>query len=138
MTSFLHNNKSLNIWGIESPFIDLEYDRDDWNTMLIQYSRITEKGTDDKCFLSLNGRRGFFKPRVHKHFEESEMFLGGHPERKNFANVVLVNFEVYSKIFDNTPDSESSYIVHCSYINFQKCFLFVFVPFSIRIRIRKA
>ena len=64
------SNKSLNIWGIESPLIDLEYDRDDWNTMLIQYSRITDEGTDDKCFFSLNGWRGFFKTRVHKHFEE--------------------------------------------------------------------
>ena len=104
------SSRSLNIWGIESP-LDLEYHRDDWNRMILQYSRITDDGTDDKCFFILNGRRGFFKPRVHKHVEESELFLGGHPERKNFANVVIVNFEVYFKIFDDTPDSASSYII---------------------------
>ena len=104
------SNQSLNIWGIESP-LDLEYNRDDWNRMILQYSRITDDGTDDKCFFILNGRRGFFKPRVHKHVKESELFLGGHPERKNFANVVIVNFEVYFKIFDDTPDSASSYII---------------------------
>ena len=38
------------------------------------------------------------------------MFIGGHPEKRNYGNVVLANFEIYNRIFDpkNIP---SNYIL---------------------------
>ena len=45
-------------------------------------------------FFTLNGRRGFFIPRIIK-TEELDLYIGGHPEKRNFGNVVLGNFEVY-------------------------------------------
>ena len=31
------------------------------------------------------------------------MHLGGHPGKRNFGNVVVGNFEVYTKIFSSNP-----------------------------------
>ena len=38
------------------------------------------------------------------------MFIGGHPEKRNYGNVVLANFEIYNRIFDPT-NIPSNYIL---------------------------
>ena len=93
------NNKQLDVWGATaSP--QLEYDKGQWNTMLLQYSRITESGKD-QCFFILNGDLGTFEPKVYDF--EREFYIGGSPERKT-APIMLGSFEVYSKIFDKPVD----------------------------------
>ena len=87
----------MNILGSEDR-LELKYDTGDWKTFILQYSHVTEHG-EDQCFFELNERRGFFK----LHYDgiiDREFYLGGHPEKCNFAHVVLGNFEVYEKIFD--------------------------------------
>ena len=97
------SKKSLNILGSEHR-LDLEYyPKGEWNTMIIQYSRVTEAG-DDQCFFVLNGRKGSFRPRVYDTPEMDDLYIGGHPEKRNFANIVLASFEVYGKEFESTPD----------------------------------
>ena len=32
--------------------------------------------------------------------EELDLYIGGHPEKRNFGNVVLGSFEIYTKEFD--------------------------------------
>ena len=93
--------KSLNIWGTHE-LLDLEYDYDGWNTLLLQYSCM-EKTENDKCFFSLNGRRGFFRPRQYN-IEDNDIFLGGTSKMTNYGNVVIGSFEAYNKIFEKTPD----------------------------------
>ena len=95
------SKKSLNILGSEHR-LDLDYyAKGEWNTMIIQYSRVTEAG-DDQCFFVLNGRKGSFRPRVYDPPEMDDLYIGGHPEKRNFANIVLASFEVYGKVFDPT------------------------------------
>ena len=59
------------------------------------YSFITDIGKD-QCFFILNERRGFFTPRLIKE-EERDLYIGGHPEKRNFGNVMLGSFELYTK-----------------------------------------
>ena len=66
--------------------------------MIIQYSCITELGKD-KCIFTLNGHRGFFNLHIDK-TEEKDLYIGGHPDKRNYGNVTLGNFEVYTRIFD--------------------------------------
>ena len=91
------SRNSLNILGSQAR-LDLEYKYNDWNTMIIQYSCITEGG-NDKCIFTLNGIRGFFNLRIDK-TEERDLYIGGHPDKRNYGNVTLGNFEVYTRIFD--------------------------------------
>ena len=94
------NNKQLDIWGTTaSP--ELEYDNRGWNTMLLQYSRITKSGKD-QCFFILNGDLGTFEPRVYDMLMK-EFYIGGSPEQKT-APIMLGSFEIYTKIFDNPVD----------------------------------
>ena len=51
----------------------------------------------------LNERRGFFIP--HEPKESHEVYIGGHPKGKDFAKIVLVNFEIYYRAYDSEPDS---------------------------------
>ena len=53
-------------------------------------------------FFVLNGRKGFFRPRVYDTPEMDDLYIGGHPEKRNFANIVLASFEVYGKEFDSS------------------------------------
>ena len=96
------SKEKLNILGSEGR-LDLEYEYKDWNTMIIQYSNITEFG-QDQCIFELNERRGYFKLKKDANGEDEfgDLYLGGHPEKRDFASVILGNFELYSKIF--TPD----------------------------------
>ena len=91
------SRNSLNILGSQAQ-LELEYEVDDWNTMIIQYSCIAEGG-NDKCIFTLNGIRGFFNLRIDK-TEERDLYIGGHPDKRNYGNVTLGNFEVYTRIFD--------------------------------------
>ena len=54
------SRNAVNILGAEAR-LELHYDHDDWNTMIIQYSMITDS-EQDECFFMLNGHRGFFSP----------------------------------------------------------------------------
>ena len=96
------SKKWLNILGSEHR-LDLDYyAKEEWNTIIIQYSRITHAG-DDQCFFVLNERKGQFRPRVYDPPKsDHDLYIGGHPEKRNFANIVLANFEVYGKVFDPT------------------------------------
>ena len=96
------SKKSLNILGSKHR-LDLDYyAKEEWNTMIIQYSRITHAG-DNQCFFVLNGLKGQFRPRVYDPPKsDHDLYIGGHPEKRNFANIVLANFEVYGKVFDST------------------------------------
>ena len=99
------SKKSLNILGTDP--MDLEYDTRGWNTLVIQYSCMTDD-FDGKCFFSLNGRRGFFLPRKPIKFDSKDVYIGGHPKGKGFANVMLTNFEIYSKTYDTPPPEKYS------------------------------
>ena len=55
-------------------------------------------------FFVLNDRKGFFRLRAYDPPDIDDLYIGGHPEKRNFANIVLANFEVYGKTFDSTPD----------------------------------
>ena len=85
---------AVNILGAEAK-LELDYDQQDWNTMIIQYSFITDLGKD-QCFFILNERSGSFLPHIIKK-EELDLYIGRHPEKRNFGNVVLESFEVYTK-----------------------------------------
>ena len=52
---------------------------------------------------------GFFNLCVDK-TEDTDIFIDGHPEKRNYGNVVLANFEIYNRNFDpkNIP---SNYIL---------------------------
>ena len=93
--------KSLNIWGTQE-LSELEYDYRDWNTLLLQYSCM-ENTENDKCFFSLNGKRGFVRPRPYKFGPDNDIFLGASSKMTNYGNVVIGSFEVYNKIFEKTP-----------------------------------
>ena len=101
------SRNALNILG-STDRLELKYDLNDWNTLIIQYSLITESGKDKNIFI-LNNEKGFFNLRYDK-TQDRDMFIGGHPEKRNYGNAVLANFEVYNRIFDpeNIP---SNYIL---------------------------
>ena len=42
--------------------------------------------------------------------EELDLYIGGHPEKRNFGNVVLGSFEVYAKTF-NVLSPSLDYVV---------------------------
>ena len=66
------SRNALNILGAEAR-LELHYDYDDWNTMIIQYSLITDSEKDE-CFFMLNGRLGFFAPGVVEK-EDKDLFV---------------------------------------------------------------
>ena len=92
--------KTLNILGTDP--LDLEYDYREWNSLVIQYS-YTSQG-DNKCFFALNERRGFFIPYIPQTMAR-EVYIGGHSKGKDFAGIVLTNFEIYYKNYDPAPES---------------------------------
>ena len=102
-TRGVYISDSLNICGTD-PLL-LEYYKDDWNRMVIQYSNFDFGG---RCFFMLNGRKGFF---IKNDAEESDqtLFLGGHPDEKQSADVFISNFEVYSKAYKS--ETEPNYIL---------------------------
>ena len=59
---------------------------EDWNTIIIQYSLITG-WRKDQCFFISRRCQGFFRPRLVKK-GELDMYIGGHPEKRNFGKVV--------------------------------------------------
>ena len=84
------NKSNLTILGTDS--MKLTYADEDWNTLIIQYSYL--KSNDGKCFFTLNGARGTFVH--HKDVESSyDLYIGGTKEKKDFARVLLANFELY-------------------------------------------
>lgn len=92
------SSKAINILGAQARQ-ELTYDAAEWNTMLIQWSAISDE--EDRCFFYLNERRGFFRP--HKHEEESrDLYIGGHPERGECAPIHLTRFDVYQRAWSGT------------------------------------
>ena len=100
------NKSHLDIWGTTSP--QLKYEKNDWNYMLVQYSRVTTYGKNDDCFFILNGKKGSFAPNVYD-FLDNELFIGGPPGRKT-APIVLASFEVYLKVW-TPPETPESYLL---------------------------
>ena len=91
------SRNGLNILGSQDR-LELEYNVNDWNTLIIQYSCITKPGKD-KCIFILNENKGFFNLSDDM-TQDQDIFIGGHPEKRNYGNVVLANFEIYDKLYD--------------------------------------
>ena len=89
----------LDIAGCAKGSPQLTYLKSAWNLMLIQYSRMTDQGSDDLCFFILNGRRGSFEPSVFEN-DARELYIG-HKVKKT-ANVELNFFEVHTKHFQQS------------------------------------
>ena len=86
----------LDIAGFAQGSPQLKYLTKSWNHMVIQYSRVTDLGSDDICFFILNGRRGSFEPSVFES-DASELYIGH--KLKKTANIELNFFEVHAKHF---------------------------------------
>ena len=86
----------LDIAGCAKGSPQLKYLTTTWNHMVIQYSRVTDQGSDDLCFFILNGRRGSFEPTVFQN-DARELYIG-HKVKKS-ANIELNFFEVHEKHF---------------------------------------
>ena len=87
------SSETINILGAQKRQ-DLTYDSTEWNTILAQWSSISDG--DDRCFFYLNERRGFF--RLQKYEEEArELYIGGHPEKGKCAPIYLTRFDVYKR-----------------------------------------
>ena len=82
----------LDIAGCERGSPQLKYKIDSWNYMLIQYSRVSEDGSSDRCFFILNGRRGFFEPKVYEN-DAVGLYIGH--KLKKTANIELNYFQVH-------------------------------------------
>ena len=93
-------SETLNICGAD-PLL-LEYEKRDWNRVIVQYSSFDFGG---RCFFILNGRKGFFNKKSEREMDHI-LFLGGHPEEKRSADVFISNFEIYSKTYnmETKPD----------------------------------
>jgi hypothetical protein len=92
----------LNICGAD-PLL-LEYYKDDWNRMVIQYSNFDFEG---RCFFILNGGRGFFTKKDEEESDQT-LCLGGHPDKNQSLDVFIANFEVYSEVYKSR--TETNYI----------------------------
>ena len=103
------SKKSINILGSEAR-LELEYAKNEWNTMFLQYSYLAGQG-EDKCIFSLNGRRGSFHIKDVDFGEDNDLYIGGHPEKRNFTDIVLGNFEVYTRSNFDGPVPPSQYLV---------------------------
>ena len=66
-------------------------------------------------FFHVKRSRGFFLPGVVEK-QEVDLYIGGHPEKRNFGNVMLGSFEVYIKEFDIFSPT-SNYIIPQEIIN---------------------
>ena len=101
------SKSSLNFLGTDP--LSLEYEYRDWNTMMIQYSNT--ENNDGQCFFVLNERKGFFMP--HKtDVRDDEVYIGGNSKGEKSANVMLLNFELYWKPFDQEQQLEpNDYLV---------------------------
>ena len=102
-TRGVYISETLNICGADP--VLLEYEKRDWNRVIVQYSRFDFGG---RCFFILNGRRGFFDKKDEEEMEHA-LFLGGHPDEKRSADVYISNFEIYSKSYD--MKTEPNYIL---------------------------
>ena len=84
--------------------IQLKYNRKAWNTLIIQFSYISENKT--KCIYSLNGEKGTFNQKVHTFERDWTLHIG---ETRPCPNVLMGSFEVYCKMYPN--DADKSYLV---------------------------
>ena len=84
----------------------LEYYKDDWNRMVIQYSNFDFGG---RCFFILNRRRGFFNKKDEEESDQT-LFLGGHPDEKQSADAFISNLEVYLKVI-NQRQNRTTYFL---------------------------
>ena len=87
----------LDIAGCARGSPQLKYLTHSWNYMLIQYSRVSDEGSSDRCFFILNGRRGFFDPVVYEN-DARELYIGH--RKKLCANIELNYFEAHSRHFN--------------------------------------
>ena len=85
------SKESMDILGTDP--LKLKYDPTEWNTLVIQYSNITN-GHFDECFFDFNDRRGSFIPHINLK-KGNAFYIGGHPEKENFASVTITNLEIY-------------------------------------------
>ena len=87
------SSETINILGAQNRQ-ELTYDPTEWNTILVQWSNVSEG--EDHCFYYLNQRRGFFRPRDSKE-ESRDLYIGGHPERGECAPIYLTRFITYKR-----------------------------------------
>ena len=88
------SDKSISFLGTP---IQLEYNHKAWNTLIIQYSNISEGKRRGKY--SLNGEKGVFNQKDYVPQRDWTIYIGG-----KGANVLMGSFEVYCKIYPNEAD----------------------------------
>ena len=101
------SSKAINILGAQVRQ-ELTYDPREWNTMLIQWSNVTDG--DDQCFFYLNDNRGFFRPQKYKE-EAPDLYFGGDPKRGECVPIYLTRFDVYKRVWSTTYEEISNYLV---------------------------
>ena len=104
------SSQSLNFLGTDA--LKLAYSKTSWNFLVVQYSNIAAGAGD--CFFILNGKKGFFKPHKTIIKDPGIVFIGGDSKGDNTADVLLTNFEIYTKIYDTPP---VDYHLPADYIN---------------------
>ena len=97
------SNKTINILGAQA-CQELTYDPTEWNTMLIQWSTVSNG--EDRCFFYLNERRGFFQPQMYEE-KSRDLYIGGHPERGECAPIHLTRFDVYKRDWSGTGEIDN-------------------------------
>ena len=87
------SSKTINILGAQTRQ-ELTYDSSEWNTILIQWSCVSDE--EDQCFFYLNRQRGFFRPQKYEN-ESRNIFIGGHPNKGECAPIYITRFDVYGR-----------------------------------------
>ena len=87
------SSKTINILGAQNR-LELPYDITKWNTLLVQWSNISDEN-NDRCFFYLNEDKGFFHPQ--KYEESPDLYIGGHPEKEDGAPFYLTRFDIYNR-----------------------------------------
>ena len=101
------SSKTINILGTQARQ-ELTYQPAEWNTMLIQWSNVSDG--EDQCFFYLNDNRGFIRPQ--KYEEDSrDIYVGGHPKKGKCAPIYLSRFDVYIREWSTTHGEISNYLV---------------------------
>ena len=101
------SSKTINILGAQVRQ-ELTYYANEWNSMIIQYSNVSDG--EDQCFFYLNDNRGFIRPR--KYTEDSrDIYIGGNPKGEDCAPIYITRFDVYLRKWGTTHEEIEKYLV---------------------------